>query len=92
GEASAVRTVHKDTLCVADASPLPHPHGIDSGSLGAIVGNFKSVSSRRINSVRHTPGGTVWQRNYYEHVIRNEESLNYAREYIMNNPAQWASD
>ncbi len=34
----------------------------------------------------------LWQRNYYEHVIRNEESLNKIREYIVNNPFQWALD
>ena len=45
-------------------------HGTDPGSLGAIVQNFKSVTARRINQVRHTPGAPVWQRNYYEHVIR----------------------
>jgi len=36
--------------------------------------------------------GQLWQRNYYEHVIRDEESLNRIREYILNNPAQWALD
>jgi hypothetical protein len=36
--------------------------------------------------------GRLWQRNYYEHVIRDEESLNRIREYILNNPAQWAFD
>jgi hypothetical protein len=35
---------------------------------------------------------SIWQRNYYEHVIRNEESLNRIREYIMNNPLQWEFD
>lgn len=45
-----------------------------------------------INEQRHTPGLTVWQRNYYEHVIRNDESLKRIREYIVNNPLQWALD
>jgi REP element-mobilizing transposase RayT len=34
----------------------------------------------------------VWQRNYYEHIIRNDESLNRIREYILNNPVQWEMD
>ncbi len=36
--------------------------------------------------------GRLWQRNYYEHIIRNDESLNRIREYIINNPLQWALD
>jgi hypothetical protein len=36
--------------------------------------------------------GKLWQRNYYEHIIRNEESLNHIREYIANNPMQWELD
>lgn len=53
-----------------NASPLrvqPHrdlPHGTPTGSIGAIVGNYKSVSTRQINRIRHTPGVHVWQRNY----------------------------
>jgi REP element-mobilizing transposase RayT len=68
------------------------PTGPPSGSLGAIVGNFKSVTARRINRVRKTPGVRVWQRNYYEHIIRNERELNGIRQYIRDNPARWAED
>ena len=38
------------------------------------------------------PGAPFWQRNYWEHIIRNEASLNRIREYIENNPARWAED
>jgi len=62
------------------------------GSLGAIVGNFKSVTARRINRIRHTPGAKIWQRNYYEHVIRNEKQLNRIRQYIADNPLRWELD
>jgi REP element-mobilizing transposase RayT len=68
------------------------PSGPASGSLGAIVGNFKSVTARRINRIRKTPGTPVWQRNYYERVIRNERELNAIRQYIRDNPAHWAED
>lgn len=44
------------------------------------------ASSKQINIIRNTPGFTVWQRNYYEHIIRNEPELNRIREYIINNP------
>jgi len=65
---------------------------LQRGSLGAIVGNFKSVMARRINRIHHTPGMDVWQRNYYEHIIRNERALQRIREYIVNNPLRWDLD
>jgi putative transposase len=68
------------------------PTGPAAGSIGAIIGQFKSISAKRINRVRETPGAPVWQRNYYEHVIRDEKSLNAIREYIQFNPARWAAD
>ncbi len=42
--------------------------------------------------IRNTPGTPVWQRNYYEHVIRNDEELNAIRQYILTNPANWTTD
>ncbi|MCG2768159.1 MAG: transposase [Chloroflexota bacterium] len=74
-----------------NASPL-QATGPPSGSLGAIIGNFKSVTTRRINRVRHSPGLRVWQRNYYERIIRNERELNAIRQYICDNPSHWADD
>ena len=77
------------------AKPRPasgRPKGAPSGSLGAIVGQFKSASARRINRTRSVPGSAVWQRGFYEHVIRSEESLARIREYIVGNPAKWAED
>jgi putative transposase len=61
-------------------------------SIGAIVGQFKSVTSKRINAARKTPGASVWQRNYYEHVIRDERALDAIREYIVTNPLRWDLD
>jgi REP element-mobilizing transposase RayT len=63
-----------------------------SGSLPVIVGSFKSAVSRQINLMRNTPGKEVWQRNYYEHIIRNPDELNRIREYIINNPLKWHLD
>jgi len=71
--------------------PLGRP-GPHSGSIGAIVGQFKSQASKRINEHRGMPGAAVWQRNYYEHIIRGGESLNRIRRYIADNPARWAFD
>ena len=50
-----------------------------SGSLSVIVGSFKSAVARQINLTRNTPGKEVWQRNYYEHIIRNPDELNRIR-------------
>ena len=72
--------------------PMNQPHGTPSGSLGAIMQNFKSVSTRKINASNNTTGVTLWQRNYYEHIVRNENSLNTIRRYIMYNPLIWAYD
>lgn len=53
---------------------------------------FKTFSARRINQMRRNLGVPVWQRNYYEHIIRNEESLQYIRQYTINNPLSWELD
>ena len=49
-------------------------------SLGSFIAGFESIVTRRINQIRGTPGSPVWQRNYYEHVIRSEDELQRIRE------------
>ncbi|WP_036199620.1 transposase [Meiothermus ruber] len=63
-----------------------------SNSIPTIVRLFKSATTKRINEHRGTPGMPVWQRNYYEHIIRNDASLNRIRQYIVNNPIKWGLD
>jgi REP element-mobilizing transposase RayT len=60
--------------------------------LPTIIGSFKSASTKQINILRNSPGTPVWQRNYYDHIIRNEESLNKIRQYVLNNPLSWEVD
>jgi len=60
--------------------------------LPKIIGRFKMNSAKQINQIRNMPGVPVWQRNYYEHIIRNEESLNNIRNYIINTPSKWFND
>ena len=60
--------------------------------LGRMIGAFKTVSTKRLNLTRKTPGRKVWQRNYYERVIRNDKELTAIREYIVNNPVRWELD
>jgi len=57
-----------------------------------IIRAFKTFSARKINQLRNTPGSSVWQRNFYEHVIRDDLSLQRIREYIETNPQRWALD
>ena len=63
-----------------------------SHTIGAIVRGFKSASTKRINETRDPRGTPVWQRNYHEHVIRDEDDLNRIRQYIIDNPSCWADD
>jgi putative transposase len=91
-----------DLVGAQRAAPLQSPTGVrypdgsipnvKPGSLGAIVRSFKSAATKRINECRCTPGETVWQRNYHERIIRDEQELNDTRQYIEINPARWAED
>jgi len=74
------------TIQGAETAPLRQP------TLGQIVACFKYQTAKRINLHRATPGMPVWRRNYYEHVIRDDEDLDRIRQYIQNNPAQWHLD
>ena len=102
GEASAGRMNDDPMGFAADASPLQdarpyaptlnRPNGTNPGSLGAFLQNFKSVSTRKINTLRGTPGLRLWQRNYYEHILRSDDDLNRVRTYIRENPISWVFD
>jgi len=50
------------------------------------------VLTKQINLLRNTEGGIVWQRNYYEHIIRNEREMDRVTLYIESNPSMWAED
>ena len=60
--------------------------------LPKIIGRFKQNSAKQINILCNTPGIPVWQRGYYEHIIRNDKSLERIRDYIVANPQQWWVD
>ena len=72
------------------ALPLREFGSVAPGSLSSIIRSFKSASARRINQLRRTPGSPVWQRNYYEHIVREERDFQKYRDYIVNNPLKWA--
>jgi REP element-mobilizing transposase RayT len=60
--------------------------------LPKIIGYFKMNTAKRANQIRSLPGVPFWQRDYYEHVIRNSADLEHLRDYIARNPLRWALD
>ena len=61
-------------------------------SLGSFVAGYKGAATKRINVIRGTPGHPVWQRNYFERVIRGDVKVNRIRQYIIDNPIYWDKD
>jgi REP element-mobilizing transposase RayT len=74
----------------ADGSP--RPCGPKPGSLGAIVGQFKSRVTKRIWKMPSWRGRPIWQRNYHDRIIRNRRELDAIWRYIETNPANWSVD
>lgn len=88
-----VRATHASPQHASPQQPQPAPaREPKRQSIGTIIGSYKSAVTKQSNKIRNTPGISVWQRNYWEHIIRNEKSLENIRNYIINNPAQWAED
>jgi hypothetical protein len=65
---------------------------VTPGSLGAIVRAYKSSVAYRIHALRGSDPPPIWQRNYYEHIIRNEHEHRLIADYIFQNPAYWQND
>lgn len=61
-------------------------------TLGFVVSGYKAAVTKQINLLRHVAGQKVWQRNYHEHVIRNEASYLKIAEYVQTNPLKWRDD
>jgi len=64
----------------------------EPNSISSFVAGFKSAATKRINLLRDNRDIPIWQRNYYESIIRDEQSLITIQEYIKNNPCQWQKD
>jgi putative transposase len=67
-----------------------HARPLRINNLSQIIGSFKAAVSKQINGLIKIH--FQWQRSYYDHIIRTEESLNNIREYIINNPTKWDED
>ncbi len=63
-----------------------------AGTLSCIIRSFKSETTKQIRCLINNPNIQIWQRNFYEHIIRNENELNKIREYIIKNPLLWNRD
>jgi REP element-mobilizing transposase RayT len=68
------------------------PYGAIRHGLPEIIRAFKSFSARRINHLRNTSGTPLWQRNYYERIIRDEDEFQRIAAYIRDNPSRWNDD
>ncbi|MGE0683554.1 MAG: transposase [Candidatus Binatia bacterium] len=89
-----VGTPHEASNISSRATPKVAPTNI---LLGDVVGAFKSLTTDAYIHGVKTSGwpsfqGRLWQRNYYEHIIRNEAALEQIRQYIADNPVRWAFD
>jgi len=74
-----------------------HPNGTSDDSLGRIIQAFKSLTTNAYTCGVQTLGwpeyrGRLWQRNYYDHIVRDEADLSRIRTYIASNPANWSTD
>ncbi len=82
---------YRDTPLPRDANSNPSFKS-PSKTVGAIVRGYKSAVTTKINTLKNSAGQKIWQRNYYEHIIRNEKSFRRIQNYIINNPAKWGDD
>ncbi len=73
-------------------TPLPRKFESPSNSVGAIVRGYKSTVTKQINQIRRNSEPKIWQRNYHEHIIRDQRSLNKITEYVEKNPQLWEKD
>jgi REP element-mobilizing transposase RayT len=83
----AVKTPRRGVSTTVTPTP---PSTLQSGSLGAIIGQFKTVCTKRIRRAGYT--SFAWQPRFYDHIIRDRTSLEHIRQYIVDNPARWTED
>lgn len=72
--------------------PAQNENSLKARSLGTIVVQFKRAVTIQSKTLEPLPAQPIWQRNYYEHVIRSESALTAIRNYIQENPARWSED
>ena len=86
------RASHRSDGDVRAARRAARSTTLQAGSLGAIVAQFKGTITKRSRQLPDCPDMPIWQRNYYDHIIRREAALNHIRAYIDTNAARWFED
>ncbi len=77
---------------IVGARHASHLQQTEPQPLGVIVGSFKSAVTKRVHDLGWFVDERIWQRNYYEHIIRDEDDYQHITEYINNNPLNWKND
>jgi REP element-mobilizing transposase RayT len=86
-----INIIDDEIVGARHASPLRR-NGVKPKSIGAIIGSFKSAVTKQLHQTKTINQGKIWQRNYYEHIIRDEQDYQKIYEYIVNNPLNWLLD
>jgi putative transposase len=84
--------IHELPLRDGDIDPETYRKQRRQMLLSKIIGWYKMNVAKQANILLNNSGNRFWQRNYYEHIIRDDKSLIRIRDYIINNPAQWDDD
>lgn len=84
--------LHAILWIVEEPTPPSRHSAAKHKPLGRLLGAFKTVSTAWANRLQGTAGDPLWQRNYYEHIIRTERALEAIRRYIVENPLRWDVD
>jgi len=93
-----IATGRRGAVSAPDKENILNPGGVTPPlqdkrpTLGQIVAYFKYQSTKEINLLRNQSGNKIWQRNYYEHIIRTPKSQNEIYNYILSNPMTWPRD
>lgn len=75
---------------IEDGATGPQGRRNASPTVGNVIGWYKYQTTKQINMLANTPGEKIFQRSYYDHIIRNQQDYNEIWEYIENNPRKWA--
>lgn len=91
-DAAVIMPNHFHGIIIITSCGSPQKIQKNKTNLSTIVAYFKYQTTKLINQKRHQIGIKLWQRNYYEHIIRNENSLQILRQYVQQNPIKWELD
>jgi len=91
---SSVEMDGRSSLREPDRSSVHYKNNfrMEKKSISSLMAGFKSATTKIINEKRNQPGAKIWQNNYYDRIIRNEDELNRIRQYIIDNPYKWGLD